>query len=94
MSYETDNTDPARSTLRVRDDVDSAKTPIPSYRWGVRPHGRGSLEPTTTDICLFGGFKADRLYELIYPAKDPIVMALGFAATRDIASLSALPNRP
>src|SRR5205823_14825807 len=28
----------------------------------------------------------DNLYELIYPAKNPIVMGLGFATTRDVAS--------
>ena len=42
--------------------------------------------PTTTDICLFDGFRADKLYELIYPAKNPIVMGLGYAVTRDIGS--------
>jgi hypothetical protein len=47
---------------------------------------QASLVPSTTDICLFDGFKADRLYELIYPAKNPIVMGLGYAVTRDIAS--------
>ena len=39
-----------------------------------------------TNICLFDGFRADRLYELIYPAKNPVVMGLGYAVTRDIAS--------
>src|SRR5262249_52098923 len=31
-------------------------------------------------------FEADRIYELLYVARDPIVMGLGHAATRDIAS--------
>ena len=47
--------------------------------------------PSTTDICLFDGFAADKLYELIYPAKNPLVMGLGYAVTRDIASF--LRNR-
>jgi hypothetical protein len=32
------------------------------------------------------GFRADRLYELVYTAKDPLVLGVGLAATRDIVS--------
>jgi hypothetical protein len=87
-SYETADMDTAHSTLTVRDAVDGAKVPIPADRWafGRCPTGPESLVPTTTDICLFDGFRADRLYELIYPAKNPTVMGLGYAVTRDIAS--------
>jgi hypothetical protein len=87
-SYETADTDTSHSTLTVRDAVDGPKVAIPSDRWafGTCPTGEASLEPTTTDICLFDGFRADQLYELIYPAKDPIVMGLGYAVTRDIGS--------
>jgi hypothetical protein len=87
-SYETADMNTAHSTLTVRDAVDGAKVPIPADRWafGTCPTGEASLVPTTTDICLFDGFRADRLYELIYPAKNPTVMGLGYAVTRDIAS--------
>jgi hypothetical protein len=87
-SYETAVTDPTRSSLTVRDSPDGPRTPIPSDRWafGTCATGRGSLAPSTTDICLFDGFRADKLYELIYPAKNPMVMGLGYAATRAIAT--------
>jgi hypothetical protein len=87
-SYETADTDTAHSTLTVRDTVDGPKMPIRSDRWafGTCPTGEASLVPTTTDICLFDGFRVDQLYELIYPATDPIVMGLGYAVTRDIGS--------
>jgi hypothetical protein len=42
--------------------------------------------PNATNICLFDGFRAERIYELIYPAKDPWVTGLGYAVTRDVAS--------
>ncbi len=87
-SYETADTNTAHATLTVRDDVDSPKVAIPSNRWafGRCPTGAGSLTPTTTDICAFDGFAADKIYELIYVAKNPLVMALGFATTRDLGS--------
>lgn len=87
-SYPTAVMDTTQSTLTVRDCVDCPRTPIASDRWafGSCPSGPASLVPDPTDICLFDGFRADRLYELIYPAKNPIVMGLGYAVTRDVAT--------
>ena len=86
--YEAADTDTAHSTLTVRDRADAPKIPIPADRWafGRCPEGEASLVPTTTDLCLFDGFDAQRIYELIYPAKNPIVMGLAYAVTRDIGS--------
>jgi hypothetical protein len=87
-SYETADTDPAHSTLTVRDAIDGPRTPVPSSRWafGSCPTGQASLTATTSDICLFDGFHHDKIYELIYPARNPWVMGLGYAVTRDFAS--------
>src|SRR6266852_2232505 len=88
VSYETSDSDTSHSTLTVRDTVDGVKIPIASSRWafGTCPGGPDTLQPTTTDICLFDRFQADKLYELIYPAKNPMVMGLAYAVTRDIGS--------
>ena len=87
-SYEAADTETALSTLTVRDGVGGARRPIAPDRWGFGrcETGRLSLEPTTTDLCLFDGFDPDRIYELTYPAKGPWVMGLGYAVTRDLAS--------
>lgn len=87
-SYETADTDTSNATLTVRDDVASPKIPIASDRWdfGTCPTGKGTFTPTTFDICYFDGFQADKIYELIYTAKNPIVMGLGHATTRDFGS--------
>jgi len=53
--------------------ADCAKTPFP-----------GTPDPTR--ICLKDGFRADRVHELVYTAKDPLVLGVGLAATRDIVS--------
>jgi hypothetical protein len=88
VPYETADTNPAHSTLTVRNSVGGAKTPISPNRWafGRCATGQATLVPTRTDICLFDGFSPDRVYELKYPAKNPMVMGLGYAVTRDVAS--------
>jgi hypothetical protein len=42
--------------------------------------------PSNTSVCLLSGFSPNYIYELVYEARDPIVMGLGFAATRDLIS--------
>ena len=42
--------------------------------------------PDPSRICVKDGFRAGRLYELVYTAKDPLVLGVGLAATRDIVS--------
>ena len=42
--------------------------------------------PDPSRICVKDAFRADRLYELVYAAKDPLVLGVGLAATRDIVS--------
>ena len=86
--YPAADMDPRSASLTVRATPGGNATPIAADAWayGRCPQGRASLEPSETHICLFDGFRADRLYELIYPAQDPIVMGLGYAVTRDLAS--------
>ena len=88
VSYEAADTDTAHSTLTVRDAIDGQRRPIPADGWafGTCPSGAESLAPSTTDLCLFDGFDPNKVYELIYPAKNPWVMGLGYAVTRDVAS--------
>jgi hypothetical protein len=87
-AYESADLDSAHSTLTARDAVGGSRAPVAANRWafGRCPKGQASLVPTPTDICLFDGFARDRIYELIYPAKNPLVMGLGYVVTRDIAS--------
>ena len=88
LSYETADTRTTASTLTVRDGIGGARAPIASDRWafGSCPTGRASLVASTTDICLFDGFDLDKVYELTYPARNPWVMGLAYAVTRDVAS--------
>jgi len=42
--------------------------------------------PDPSRLCLKDGFEAGRVYELVYTAKDPLVLGIGLAATRDIVA--------
>lgn len=49
------------------------------------PDGK-TKTPSNVDVCLPSGFSPNSIYELVYEARDPIVLGLGFAATRDLIS--------
>jgi Alpha/beta hydrolase domain len=42
--------------------------------------------PNETMICLKNGFDPNLIYELVYTAKDPLVLGVGMAAMRDVNS--------
>ena len=42
--------------------------------------------PDPTRICLKNGFNPALLYEIVYTAKDPLVLGVGMAAMRDLVS--------
>jgi hypothetical protein len=61
---------------------------IPASDWAFADCGATPFpgKPDATRICLKGGFNSALLYELQYVAKDPLVLGIGFAATRDLNS--------
>jgi hypothetical protein len=44
------------------------------------------LTKLPVQICLKGGFDPAKLYQVVYTAKDPYILGIGFAAWRDVAS--------
>lgn len=87
----TDNRTPLADgfvpTLTVRARRQEARQPIPNTEWSFAacPDG-GPARPSDVQICYPAGFQPGRLYELIYRAKDPLVLGLGYAAMRDLAA--------
>jgi len=79
-------------TLTVRAKEQEARVAIPNSDWsfGACPDG-GAAAANDKQICYPAGFQPGRLYELIYRAKDPLVLGLGYAAARDLGSF--LKNR-
>jgi alpha/beta hydrolase family protein len=68
----------------------TGETPIASADWKFC--GGGTFDaplPLTAlpvQICLKGGFDVHKLYQVVYTAKDPYVLGVGFAAWRDVGA--------
>ena len=72
------------------------REPVPAGAWafarietGPGLDGQGieqGLIPSDTTIHMPGGFEPQVLYELIYEARDPLVLGLGYVAVRDFIS--------
>ncbi len=92
MSYEAATTDKSQASLTVREKSYGPRTPVPESEWEFasckkdKEAGKTKIKPSTTDLCLLSGFKPDHIYEFIYPAKNPLVLGLGFAGVRDVIS--------
>lgn len=71
--------------LRVRPS-DSPRPPGPEIPEGTLVPADEWEFASNTEICLDDGFEPGSVYELYYTAQDPRVMALGYAATRDVVS--------
>jgi len=83
-----DNTQPGYLLTRRINEGDPRQF-IPATDWKFAKCDATTPFPGTPDpanVCVKGGFVAPYFYELVYVAKDPKVMGLGFAAVRDIVS--------
>ena len=82
LSYTAASLDKSLASLSVREHYADPPTPIPASDWGYVDSSGNAIRllPVGTR------FQQGRLYEFTYPAKDPLVVGLGFAATRDVAA--------
>lgn len=77
----------AGATLYRRAGPHAPRGVIPRDQWSFARCPDGvTMTPSQTDVCLPAGFSTNFIYELVYEMRDPIVMGLGFAATRDVIS--------
>ena len=91
-SYEASSLDKSRAALTVRKKSYGLPIPIASTEWEFARFqknsktGRVRITPSDKDFYLRHGFKPGHIYEFIYPAKNPLVLGLGFAVVRDLIS--------
>ena len=87
--------DTSKATLVARDHESTqgavtGETKIPAADWKFCGGGTfdepQALQALPVHICLKGGFNAAKLYQVVYTAKDPYVLGIGFAAWRDVGA--------
>lgn len=86
LSYRAASLDPTQATLTVRQHERDPRATPADLRFEYVDAGDRPTGTTTVRIHRPAGFDRGAIYELTYPAQDPAVMGLGFAATRDIVS--------
>ena len=80
LTYPAAAMDKSLASLTVRTKYDDPPMTIPATGWEYVNALSIRLLPAGTP------FTQGRLYEFTYPARDPLVAGLGFAATRDLAA--------
>src|SRR2546430_8013364 len=85
-SYPVDDPASAKNVLTVRDTPDGTRQTIPRSQWSFAHSVEGQLAADPHFIHLDGGFLPGKIYEVVYEAKDPVVVGAGLAAVRDFLS--------
>jgi hypothetical protein len=91
-SYAAASRDKSQASLTVREKSYGPRIPVPSVEWEFAScvndprTGKEIVKPSARELYLRSGFKPGHIYELIYPAKNPLVLGLGFAIVRDLVS--------
>src|SRR5215510_557651 len=89
-SYAAASLDKSLATLTVRKKGYGPRIPIDGSNWEFatcdgQSNGK-TQRRSAQDLYLRSGFKPGHIYEFIYPAKNPLVLGLGFAVVRDLVS--------
>lgn len=92
--YPTVSLDNSRDTLTMRVHQNDPKAVVPNSDWAYADCSSTPFPgvPNPQKVCLKNGFDTNHIYELVYTARDPIVMGIGLAAIRDVADF-LLNNR-
>ena len=89
LSYQVPVTlDTTKALLTKQASDDGELIPIAASEWAFANCDKSAFpgEPDPTRICVKGGFDPTHLYQVVYTAKDPLVLGIGLAATRDLVS--------
>lgn len=80
--------DTAKALLTKQASDESQIVPIAATEWAFADCSKTPFpgQPDPTRICLKEGFDPGLLYQVVYTAKDPLVLGIGLAATRDLIS--------
>ena len=83
----------ADNVLTIRSARLGPREIVPRDRWRFARLDDGRLVDDPTHIHLAGGFQRGKIYELVYRARDPVVVGIGLAAVRDVISWARYDSR-
>ncbi len=80
--------DTAQAKLTRRTSQNATPVTVPSTEWAFADCDATPFPgtPAPSKLCVKGGFDPAAEYLLVYTAKDPLVLGVGYAATRDFNS--------
>jgi alpha/beta hydrolase family protein len=91
-SYPAASRDKSKASLTVREKSYGKRIPVPQSDWEFAKSEKDAqvrkekITPSVTDLYLHNAYRPGHIYEFIYPAKNPLVLGLGFAVVRDLVS--------
>ncbi len=74
------------NVLTVRDGPLTPRSIVPRNDWRFARDSGGKIVTDLRWVYMSGGFKPGKIYEVVYRAKDPVVVGAGLAAVRDMIS--------
>ena len=84
IAYPVADPDASVNVLTVRDDPVGPRRTIPRGAWRfAREDAGGAVVDDPRSVYMAEGFLPGRIYEVVYLAKDPVVVGTGLAAVRD-----------
>ena len=86
IAYPVANPDDPSLQLTVRARNDGQRRVIPRSKWRFAHDENRKPVADLTSVFMSSGFEPGRIYELVYTAKDPVLVGLGSAAVRDFIS--------
>ncbi len=86
LTYPAASSDQSQASLTVRENYADKPTTIPSSGWAYTDSTLTAVKLTSGAFGDAKSFGPTALYEFSYIAKDPLIVGLGFAAIRDLAT--------
>ena len=79
LSYRAADLDPSKASLTVRQREQDKRATPPDLTWRY-------VDANQIEVTRPVGYDRGSIFEFIYPARDPAVMGIGFAAIRDLVA--------
>jgi hypothetical protein len=86
LGYPVSDTADVANVLTVRDLPLAPRRTVPRSAWRFARDEQGQVVFDPRSVYMPAGFEAGKIYEVVYRAKDPVVVGTGLAAVRDMIS--------